>query len=221
MSCLSRRALCCMAAALSLTTLLSRVAPLAAQAAIPTVRVGAQEWMRENLAVTHFRNGDGIPTFPDSAAWAKAGMQRIPAWVSYANTVANQVRYGLLYNHHAATDARGICPVGFRVPSTADWQQLETTLTSARASARLKSATGWSNDGNGTDDAGFGALPGGFRTQNGVFFLESRVGYWWTDDDRAFTAPTALAILLFDYADTIFRIEYPPAIGQSVRCLRG
>jgi len=194
--------------------------PLAAQDAVPTVRIGAQEWMRDNLAVTHFRNGDGIPTFPDSAEWVRAGQQRIPGWVSYGNTLANQVRYGLLYNHYAATDPRGICPAGFRVPSTADWRTLEATLTTARAGKRLKTTTGWAQN-TGVDDVGFGGLPGGFRTQNGVFFLESRVGYWWTDDGRAFTAPTALAILLFDYADTIFRIEYPPAIGQSVRCVRG
>lgn len=191
-----------------------------AQSPVPTVRIGTQEWMRDNLAATHFRNGEGIPTFSDSAGWVRAGKQRIPAWVPYDNSATKQQRYGLLYNHYAVTDDRGICPAGFRVPSSDDWRTLEATLGQSRAAKRLKTATGWANNGNGSDDVGFGGLPGGFRTQNGVFFLESRVGYWWTEDRREFTAPTALAILLFDYADTIFRIEYPQEIGQSVRCIR-
>ena len=200
--------------------LLSVPCKAAAQSLVPTVRIGTQEWMRDNLNVTEFRNGDGIPTATDSAAWVQAGRRRIPTWRAYGNATANRQRYGLLYNHYAAVDPRGICPTGFRVPSSEDWDVLEATLSEERAAKRLKTRTGWENNGNGTDDVGFGGLPGGFRTDYGVDFLEGRVGYWWTDDGRSFTTPTAVAVLLFDYSDRIFRIEYPPAIGQSIRCLR-
>ena len=32
------------------------------------------------------------------------------------------IEYGLLYNWYAATDARNIAPVGFHVPSQAEWE---------------------------------------------------------------------------------------------------
>jgi hypothetical protein len=36
----------------------------------PTVRIGNQEWMAENLRVTHYRNGDFIPNVTDNTAWS-------------------------------------------------------------------------------------------------------------------------------------------------------
>jgi uncharacterized protein (TIGR02145 family) len=35
--------------------------------------------------------------------------------------------YGLLYNWYAATDARGVAPSGFRVTTTTDWNDLQTS----------------------------------------------------------------------------------------------
>lgn len=34
-----------------------------------TVRIGTQVWLRENLKVTHYRNGDPIPNVTDGAQW--------------------------------------------------------------------------------------------------------------------------------------------------------
>ncbi|HEY5125334.1 MAG TPA: FISUMP domain-containing protein, partial [Ignavibacteria bacterium] len=36
-----------------------------------TVIIGTQEWMAENLNVSHYRNGDVIPQVQDSAQWSK------------------------------------------------------------------------------------------------------------------------------------------------------
>ena len=34
-----------------------------------TVIIGTQEWMAENLKVTHYCNGDSIPNVTDAATW--------------------------------------------------------------------------------------------------------------------------------------------------------
>ena len=47
----------------------------------------------------------------------------------------------------------------------------------------MKSASGWVSGGNGTNDYGFSAMPGGFRTTNGSFFRAGNNGNWWSATD--------------------------------------
>jgi len=44
----------------------------------------------------------------------------------------------------------------------------------------LKSKNGWLKDGNGTDDLGFSALPGGYRYSDGSIKTAGTEGRWWT-----------------------------------------
>jgi len=157
---------------------LSALLPLAATAAdIPSVTIGRQVWMARNLDVTTFRNGDPIAAVPDGGEWTTSSRSGIPAYTTYAGDAANRARWGLLYNHFAVVDPRGLCPAGWRVPTDADWNALEATLGRERAALRMKAAAGWNHSGNGTDDVGFGGLPAGFRSQTGAFFLDGRVYY--------------------------------------------
>lgn len=185
---------------------------------VSTVRIGNQVWMKYNVAATTFRNGDSIAYIPIAKEWAISGQYGIPAYVAYGNEPDNLRRYGLLYNYFAVTDPRGLCPNGFRVPSDADWRELEQVLTRDAAAQQLKSSSGWLQNGNGADAYHFSALPGGFRTQTGAFFLDRKVGYWWTNTIAADSSVTA--ILLFDYDPKIFRIQYRKEKGMSLRCIR-
>ncbi len=182
----------------------------------PSVRIGNQLWMRENLAVTRFRNGDAIPMVREAAAWAAAGEAGRPAYAIYGNASAPRPGWGLLYNYAAISDPRGLCPQGWRVPTKADWAELERRL-GAQPGAQLKARQGWGPGGAGTDAVGFAALPAGFRTQSGQDFLGDRVAYFWPADAEA--NGTVIAHMLFDYDSIIFRIEYLKAKGMSVRCL--
>jgi uncharacterized protein (TIGR02145 family) len=55
---------------------------------------------------------------------------------------------------------------------------VETAGGSSIAGSRLKSTSGWYNHGNGTDDYGFSALPGGYR--DGGFLVVGSSGHWWS-----------------------------------------
>ena len=84
--------------------------------------------------------------------------------------------YGRLYNWYAVDDARGLCPSGWHVPTDGEWTDLENYISSQGYSGTegtaLKSTYGWYNGGNGTDDFGFSALPGGYRyDDNGNFVI--------------------------------------------------
>ena len=108
-----------------------------------TVRIGGYAWMAENLNYQ-----------TDSGSWC------------YQNNADNCKRYGRLYDWETAMAA---CPAGWKLSSNADWEWLMAEVDGDRyngtAGKKLKSKSGWNDykgtSGNGTDDFGFSALPGG------------------------------------------------------------
>jgi uncharacterized protein (TIGR02145 family) len=62
----------------------------------------------------------------------------------------------------------GVCPEGWHLPSTLEWDTLLTFVgKTAEGYLALKSTSGWSNGRNGTDSTGFSMKPAGYRdTQN-------------------------------------------------------
>ncbi|MFW5725771.1 MAG: FISUMP domain-containing protein, partial [Bacteroidota bacterium] len=94
-----------------------------------TVIIGYQEWMAENLRVTRYNNGDSIPNGLGDATWQNTieGAYAVypHADVDGINSEEEMVdAYGKLYNWYAVDDSRGLCPVGWSVPSDDDWTQL-------------------------------------------------------------------------------------------------
>lgn len=183
-----------------------------------SVTIAGLRWTSSNLAATRFRNGDAIPEVQDAAAWAAAGRAGRPAWARYGNAATAPDRWGVLYNRAAITDLRGLCPTGFRLPTKRDWSALEAALGGGgKAAQAMKARSGWPAGGAGTNSSGFGALPAGFRTQRGEYFLGRRVAYFWTAELEA--NGTSIAHMLFDDDRPLFRIEYDVAMGMSVRCV--
>jgi len=116
-----------------------------------TVKIGNQVWMAENL---RFKIGD---------SWC------------YDNSEDNCAKYGRLYDWNMAKIA---CPKGWHLPSKDEWTELVTVVGSETGGKKLKSTSGWNKNGNGTDEFGFSALPGGYY--NGNFSNDSTNGQWWT-----------------------------------------
>ena len=119
-----------------------------------TVKIGEQTWMAENLNY--------------NAKGSKC----------YDNKPENCAKYGKLYNWATAKEA---CPSGWHLPSKAEWEKLTDFIGGGEiAGKKLKSNSGWNENGNGTDEFGFSALPGGGGLSDGSI---SRVGYyglWWS-----------------------------------------
>ncbi len=105
-----------------------------------TVTIGTQVWMIKNLDVATFRNGDPIPQAKTAEEWVKAGENQQPAWCYYDNDPANGAKYGKLYNWYAVNDSRGLAPVGYHIPSDAEWRKLTDFLGGEDiAGAKMKS----------------------------------------------------------------------------------
>ena len=183
------------------------------------VSIGKQTWMKENLNVSRFRNGDIIPEVNSSEEWIKAGEMKQPAWCYYENIAENGKKYGKLYNWYAVYDARGLAPEGWYIPSDKEWSTLINFLGGKEyAGNKLKSKKGWLKNGNGTNESGFNGLPSGYRDFNGGYELVGASGSWWSSTEY----PTSSA--WFRYLDFMSenasRLICLKSYGFSVRCLR-
>ena len=95
----------------------------------------------------------------------------------YNNEPSNCTIYGRLYNWEGVFMA---CPSGWHSPTNAEWETLINYVGGwSNAGKKLKARSGWSNNGNGTDDYGFSALPGGYGDSDGYFEDVGLAGYWW------------------------------------------
>ena len=186
---------------------------------MPAIVIGTQQWMRENLDVLTYRNGDIIPQVTDPTAWAAL---TTGAWCYYNNDVANGAIYGKLYNWYAVNDPRGLAPTGWHVPTDDEWTTLSTTLGGdAVAGGKMKVAgtTRWTTPNTGaTNESGFAGLPGGLRFYYGTFFNVGNYGYWWSSTESSTTS--ARNRLLTYSLGGITRDFYDKESGFSVRCLR-
>jgi len=192
-------------------------------AQMESVKIGNQVWMKMNLNVDKFRNGDPIPEVRDAAAWQAAGEAKKPAWSYYENDPANGAKYGKLYNWYTVTDPRGLCPSGWHVPSDAEWTVLTEHLGGRQsAGMKMKSTSGWEPDegksGNGSNESGFSGLPGGYRDYFGNFSYIGRFGFWWSSSE--YSTHVAWPRGLNHLDGSVYRNFYGKHFGFSVRCLR-
>jgi uncharacterized protein (TIGR02145 family) len=132
-----------------------------------TVTIGTQTWMGENL---------NYETPSDSWCYGEGGYDYMSGGtLSSAQVQANCDKYGRLYKW---SSARTACPVGWHLPTDAEWQTLVDYAGGwSTGGTKLKAS---SPDWDGTDDFGFSALPGGSRNTDGSFFVLGSWGYWWT-----------------------------------------
>ena len=184
-----------------------------------TIRIGDQVWMAENLKVTHYRNGDEIPTGLDNASWSSTTNG---AYAVYDDNESNADTYGYLYNWFAVDDSRNIAPEGWHVPTDDEWQTLVDYLGgSSVAGGKLKEegTTHWDSPNFGaTNESGFTALPGGYRSIDGYYSSVGNYGFFWSSAEYG-SGHAWTRVLLYTVSDVV-RSYGSKHCGFSVRCIR-
>lgn len=166
------------------------------------ITVGKQVWMKGNLSVETFRNGETIPHAATMDAWTQAAENGVPAWCYYDN----DPKRGKLYNWFAVNDPRGLAPKGWHIPSDSEWGQLITTLGGPyEASQTLK------------QDEGFDAKLSGFRNPNGKFEGKGTAGRWWSTSSNNSSGALGIRLRLINQ---IFREEFVKGHGFSIRVIK-
>jgi uncharacterized protein (TIGR02145 family) len=218
-----------------------------------TVKIGKQIWMAENLNYDGSENKDKVVLALKDLSIPYKGDGKLG--VCYDNDPANCEKYGRLYDWAEAmgsnyggihssfnfseknlddTEHKGICPKGWHLPSRSEWYELQDYAGkfTAEIEKKLKAKSGWKN--NGTDDYGFSALPGGWRSCFSVFALDGdsvekiecmefsslgKIGFWWSS-----TEPLLDLKAHYEYVqnedEPFIHIEGDKVSFLSVRCVK-
>lgn len=197
-----------------------------------TVTIGTQTWMAENLNYAY-----NLPTATlDSSS------------ICFENNPESCAQFGRLYLWSAAMDSaavfgtagkhcgyaegnwdhvcerpnlktRGVCPEGWHIPSKDEWNTLFSAVGGRfTAAPKLKATDGWAENGNGTDDYGFSAVPTGFWEDPDRFGgAGERTEFWASTEDNGYNAWEAR----FGYYSG--EVDFWPGskkYGASVRCIK-
>ena len=201
-----------------------------------TVTIGTQTWMAENLNYAY----TGVPysyTFNDNSYTSDS-----ISWC-YNDSVEYCTKYGRLYTWAAAMDSvgtwsengkgcgyenkcspiypvRGICPEGWHLPDTTEWNTLFTAVGgSYTAGKMLKSTSSWNSSGNGSDTYSFSALRAGGRFDAGGYGDGGAGAGFWSSSQKKDSV--AYHVLLFYYLDVAEdHVSANKYYGFSVRCVK-
>jgi len=195
-----------------------------------TIQIFSQCWLKENLNVGWIIPGSGFMS--DNGFIEK---------YCYNDEPDSCMKYGGLYQwdemmqYTAQKGTQGICPPGWHIPTDEEWKVLEGAVDSQYGigdtewnlynnighdvGSNLKTTSGWSANGNGSDLFDFSALPSGRRDQDGNFSrIFSKCG-WWTSSQR--DNDQACSHNIISQANGVFRKAHNwKQRGYSVRCIR-
>jgi uncharacterized protein (TIGR02145 family) len=203
--------------------------------------------MAENLKTSHFDEGTEIPLVESDINWANLDYSD-KAYCFYDNSLENANIYGALYTWAAAmngattseenpSDVQGICPCNWHLPSDAEWIELEMNLGMSFSEAdkfgwrgtiegdKMKTTSGWYNDGNGTNSSGFSALPGGQRALGSFIDITEQTIFWSSTEYininyLAFNRTLSYQNSGVGWFRAVHFYGYPKNYGFSVRCVK-
>ena len=178
-----------------------------------TVKIGDQVWMAENL---NFET-DSSFCYSDSAYFC-AMHGRLYKWAAAVGKSESECGYGNTCSLPSG-DVQGVCPSGWHLPSKAEFKSLIATVgEDSTAGKVLKSASGWTAGGYGTDDFGFAALPAGTRGHGGGYSGAYFLAFFWSsteiDDNNVFNM-----YLTFN-GDSVHQSGDIKDFAFSVRCVK-
>ena len=185
--------------------------------AYPTVLIGSQWWMAENLKTAHFADGSVVPNIINNAEWASL---ITPSWCNQGNNEENDDSYGKLYNWYTIADPRNVCPMNWHVPTQVEWSILTEYLGGVSlAGNKMKTTFGWQTNSITFNQSGFSALPGGVRYYfDGVFTNLGNNGLWWSSTESPTTDAWSLSIV--SSGSAAYGYLNNKRMGISVRCLK-
>jgi uncharacterized protein (TIGR02145 family) len=185
-----------------------------------TVEIGGQIWMKHDLQLTEFLNGDPISEARNNDEWTKFAKMKKPCFRKSGQSI--------LYNGYALMDERGLVPEDFKIPTSLDWDVLINELGGVIPMAKSISSYNWSEKNQaqsieyeGNNSSGFSALSTGYIYTTGNV-AKGSCSFWWVNSSPQSLVPTKLTIFNIGFCDSeISRgMQLDPAFGACLRCLK-
>jgi uncharacterized protein (TIGR02145 family) len=181
-----------------------------------TIQIGTQCWMSKNLNIGNRIAGTTEQT--NNATIEK---------YCYDNSETNCDVYGGLYQwdemmgYSTTPSIQGICPIGWHLPTDADWTELTTYLGGESVAGGKMKETGtthwWIPNTGATNSSGFSGLPGGYRYIDFSFQYLGYYGIFWSSTE--YSSTNAYYRHLTDDLADVTRTYDPKGYGLSIRCL--
>jgi uncharacterized protein (TIGR02145 family) len=185
------------------------------------VEINKQIWMKKNLNVSFFQNGDEILLCQSALEWKNASERKIPASCYYYFDESYGELYGKLYNWYAVNDLRCLAPKGWKIPSWDDYNDIDEYCGGEHESGfELKSRLGWKNNSGGRNSSGFTGYPSGmgyFEENTMIWCGLGEYAFFWSETEVS--DDVAIHFALLDNASTILSGISKDA-GCSVRCIK-
>ena len=208
-----------------------------------TIQIGGQNWMAENLKVSHYADGTPILLVADKTQWSVLGEgDRAYCWYNnmteYADTTGALYSWpgamnGASGSNDSSTVVQGVCPDGWHIPSDQDWKELEMELGMSQEVADKYDWRGtyeggnlkeigfshWHNPNKSADNSsGFTGLPGGFRSNTGTFYGIGEYATFWSASMKSGSTEIWYRALNFERTN-VYRYSVSGNRGASVRCV--
>lgn len=177
-----------------------------------TLTIGTQVWMLENLKTTKFNDGTSIPNVTNDSIWTSL---ITPGYCWYDNNTSYKNPYGALFNWYTINTGK-LAPVGWHIPTDAEWTVLMNYLggeKNAGNKLKEKGTAHWKNTNTGaTNETGFTALPGGYRSYEFANF--GSFSSWWSSTEGAMNRS------IISSGGVVYANRYSKYYGLSVRCIK-
>jgi uncharacterized protein (TIGR02145 family) len=189
------------------------------------IKIGNQTWIAENLKTSKYNDGSKISYLSDNSElnWQN---DSYAAFFYYNNDSTYNLKYGKLYNWYAVSPTtnnnKNICPTGWHVPSSAEWNVLTDYLGGdAVAGGKMKEVglTSWNTINKGATNVSlFTAKPAGLRNSNVAFTLLGLSAEWWSITEE--NTNKAFYIDIFNSSESVTKFSSNKYNARSVRCLK-
>ncbi len=193
-----------------------------------TIKIGSQKWMAQNLNYNYKVGGSSYGN------------------LCYGGKSDNCSKYGKLYTWGAAMDSagvfttrskgcgrgkicsptylvRGICPEGWHLPDTTEWNALLKYIGGETSSAKkLKAASSWTTGYAGTDDYGFSALPtGNCPSSSECTDITKSTDIWSSTDYSTIGAYYRYTFVDARYPNNMILDYQNKSTARPIRCIEG
>lgn len=185
-----------------------------------TTTIGSQTWMKADLPLTEFLNGDPISEARSNADWVKFAKLKKPCFRKYGKSV--------FYNGYAIMDDRGLVPEDFKIPNATDWNILMNELGGIVPMSKSISTYDWSEkiqgetiEYLGTNSSEFSAISTGFVYTSGSVST-GNCSFWWVNSSGQSLIPSKLTIFNIGFCESEVShgMIIDPAFGATLRCIK-